>query len=90
MAAEVASIYPNMEQVVVHSGTRSPLAALDRNFFLFDRPLLNLCNAVWFDEILDLGKARRLKVLLTADMGNLTTSYDGFEYLPDLLSRGRS
>jgi asparagine synthase (glutamine-hydrolysing) len=89
LAAEVAAIYPNMEHVIVRGAAQSPLAALDRNYFLYDRPMLNLCNGVWVDEILDLGKARGLKVLLIGDMGNMTTSYDGFENLSRMLSRGR-
>jgi len=88
-AAELAAMYPNIEHVIVRAGGKSPLAALDRNFFLLDRPLLNLCNGVWVDEILELAKARGLQVLLTGDMGNMTTSYDGFETLAQLLAGGR-
>ena len=39
-------MYPNMDHVIVPNGG-SPLAELDRNFFLYERPVLNLCNSVW-------------------------------------------
>jgi asparagine synthase (glutamine-hydrolysing) len=88
-ASAVAALYPNMEHVIVRSDARSPLDALDRNFFLFDRPLLNLCNGVWTDGILDLAKARGLRVLLTGEMGNMTTSFGGLQNLSAMLASGR-
>jgi len=89
LAAAVADLYPNMEHVRISAGANSPLAALDRNFYLYQRPLLNLCNAVWADAILDAAKERRLPVLLSGAMGNLTFSYDGMPLLADLLAGGR-
>jgi len=88
-AAAVAALYSNMEHVIARGTERSPLDALDRNFFLFDRPLLNLCNGVWTDDILDLAKARGLKVLLTGELGNMTTSFGGLQNLSMMLARGR-
>jgi asparagine synthase (glutamine-hydrolysing) len=88
-AAAVAALYPNIEHVVVRTTGRSPLAALDRYAFLYDRPIGNLCNAVWGDAILDGAKARGLKVLLTGQMGNLSFSFTGFPRLAELLRRGR-
>jgi asparagine synthase (glutamine-hydrolysing) len=88
-AAAVAALYPNIEHVLVRTAGRSPLESLDRNAFLYDRPVLNLCNNVWGNAILDLAKGRGLSVLLTGQMGNLSFSYNGFERLPALLRRGR-
>jgi asparagine synthase (glutamine-hydrolysing) len=88
-AAAVAAMYPNVEHVLIRSGHNSPLAALDRNFFLFERPVLNLCNAVWSDAIADAARERRLAVMLTGQMGNMSFSYTGLELLPELLARGR-
>lgn len=88
-AAAVAARHPNIEHVLIRSGGRSPLAALDRNAFLYEEPVLNLCNAVWSDAIRDMAKSRGLCVLLTGQMGNLSFSYDGWELLPQLLRRGR-
>lgn len=88
-AASVAALYPNMEHVLVRTEGRSPLAALDRNFYLYERPVLNLCNSVWSDAIFAEAKARRLSVMLIATMGNLSFSYPGLSRLPELLASGR-
>jgi asparagine synthase (glutamine-hydrolysing) len=50
--------------------------------------VLNLCNAVWLDGILDGAKHNRLKVLLTGEFGNMTISYAGLESLGRLASDG--
>ena len=89
LAAATAALYPNMEHVLVRSGHRSPLDTLDRKFFLFERPLLNLCNYVWIDAINDQVRARKLSVLLTGDLGNLTISYNGSPLLAELIRTGR-
>jgi asparagine synthase (glutamine-hydrolysing) len=88
-AAAVAGLYPNIEHILVRTAGRSPLQSLDRNAFLYDRPVLNLCNSVWGEAILDAAKDRGLSVLLTGQMGNMTFSYNGFERLPTLLAQGR-
>ena len=87
-AARVAAMYPNIDHVIVRNGG-SPLAGLDRNFFLYERPMLNLCNTVWANRILDLARERRLSVLLTGTRGNMSISYDGMPMLTQLLARGR-
>lgn len=88
-ASLVAAAYANIEHVILRGSGRSPLEELDRNFFLYDRPILNLCNHVWVTEILSEARGRRLKVLLTGDLGNLTISYDGLQRLAELLAEGR-
>jgi asparagine synthase (glutamine-hydrolysing) len=89
LAAAVASLYPNMDHVLIRSGAASPLAGLDRYFYLYERPMLNLSNGVWIDAILSAAKERRLKVMLSGAMGNMSFSYDGMQLLPDLLAHGR-
>ena len=87
-AAAVAALYPNVDHVLVHySG--SPLANLDRHFFLHERPILNLCNAVWAHQIHDLARERGLSILLTGQRGNMTITYDGMPFLTQLASSGR-
>jgi len=87
-AARVAAMYPNIDHVIVRNGG-SPLAGLDRNFRLYERPMLNLCNTVWTDKILDRAQELGLAVLLTGTRGNLSISYDGMPMLAELLARGR-
>jgi asparagine synthase (glutamine-hydrolysing) len=89
LAAAIAALYPNMEHVLIRSGGRSPFSGLDRNFYLFERPVLNLCNEVWLEAIAEAARQRGLKVVLGGALGNLSISYDGMQLLPQLLSRGR-
>jgi asparagine synthase (glutamine-hydrolysing) len=89
LAAATAAMHPNIEHVLIRSGHQSPLEGLDRNFFLYDRPVLNLCNTVWDHAINDEVRARKLGVLLTANMGNMTISYAGSEFLAELLRSGQ-
>lgn len=88
LAAATAADYPNIEHVLVRSGGRSPLATLDRDFFLTERPVLNLCNRVWMQAINEEARKRKLNVLLTGQRGNMTLSYAGFERLPELFGSG--
>ena len=89
IAALTAAKYPNIEHVLIRTLGRSPLDGLDRNFFLYERPLLNLCNGVWLHAINDAAKARKLNVVLTGQMGNMSISYDGLTLLPQLVANGR-
>jgi asparagine synthase (glutamine-hydrolysing) len=86
LAGMTAALYPNIDHVLIHSSGRSPLADRDRWYFLTERPVLNLCNAVWVSDIL--GRIRE-PILLTASAGNMSFSYDGMALLPQLLRRGR-
>ena len=87
-AASVAAMYPNIDHVLVPNGG-SPFANLDRAFFLYERPVLNLCNTVWSNRICDLARARGLRVLLTGVSGNMSISYDGMPMLTQLMAQGR-
>ena len=89
LAAETAKLYPNIEHVLVRTGDRTPLAGFDRNFLLYDRPILNACNHVWIDQINTQAQQRKLQVMLTGSSGNATVSYTGWELLPELLRAGR-
>ncbi len=88
LAAATAGLYPNIEHVLIRSNRPSPLDGLDRNFFLFDLPLLNICNSVWMDAINRAARERKLNVMLGGRIGNMTVSYAGFELLPELLRGG--
>jgi len=89
LAAATASLYPNIEHVLIRTGERSPLEEIDRNFLLFDRPMLNLCNWTWASAINREMRDRGLSILLTGQMGNMGVSYNGLELLPELLAAGR-
>ena len=89
LAALVAARYENIEHVKIAASGSSPLERLDRYFYAFERPFLNLCNGVWITAILDDAQARGLPVLLTGQMGNMSFSFDGMAALPQMLREGR-
>lgn len=89
LAAAVAGMYPNIERVLIRAAHRSPLENLDQMFFLFDRPMLNLCNAVWVCAINRAARERGLNILLNGQMGNMSISYSGLERLPEMLRAGQ-
>jgi asparagine synthase (glutamine-hydrolysing) len=85
-AAATAQCHPNIDHIRIAAGENSPLAGLDRHFQLFQRPVLNPCNAVWGDAINDAAQARGVTVMLTGQMGNLSISHSGMQQL-NLLAR---
>lgn len=89
LAAATAAMYPNVEHVLIRAGQTSPLDGLQRSFFLFDSPVPNLCNAVWIDAIHQAARERKLNVVLNGQFGNMTLSYNGVEFLSELLRQGR-
>lgn len=89
LAAAVATMHSNVDHVRIAPSAVSPLDELGRNFFLFERPFLNLCNGVWTAATLDEARRRNLPVLLTGMAGNASFSFHGFPLLHRLLRRGR-
>jgi asparagine synthase (glutamine-hydrolysing) len=87
-AAATAALYPNIEHVLVPNEGGSPLGDLDRNFFLFDRPLNGLCGSAWSNSFNNAVRKRKIKVTLGGELGNMGLSYNGLELLPELLSSG--
>jgi asparagine synthase (glutamine-hydrolysing) len=88
-AAATAALYPNIEHVIVRNEGRSPLADLDRRFFLLDRPFRGICATGWAYSLDNAIRERKLRVVLGGGLGNLGLSYDGVELLPELLRSGR-
>jgi asparagine synthase (glutamine-hydrolysing) len=89
LAAKIAAMYPNIQHVIVRSGSRTPLESIDEDFYLRDSPQLNLCLSGWGHAIADEVRARKQRVLLTGGLGNLTLSYAGNELLPELVRTGQ-
>ena len=87
-AAVTAALYPNIAHVRVQAGPVSPLRLMDRQFQLFERPILNPSNATWNDAINDAARARNVTVMLTGQMGNFSISHDGLQHLHALARRG--
>jgi asparagine synthase (glutamine-hydrolysing) len=89
LAAATAAMHPNIEHVRVCASRDSPLANLDKYFFFYERPLLNLCNTPWVDAINVEASSRGIKVMLVGQMGNFSFSHTGLQLLPRLLREGR-
>src|SRR5438105_4721042 len=89
LAALTAALYPNLEHVLIRTGDGSPLDHVDRYFHLFERPVPNLCNMIWVSAINDAARDRKLRVLLSASIGNLTISYTGLALIPELVRSAR-
>jgi asparagine synthase (glutamine-hydrolysing) len=88
LAAATAAMYPNVEHVLIRRGHASPLEGFGRDFFLFDRPMVAAANSVWLYAVNQAARERKLGILLSGQMGNLTLSYGGLELLPELLRTG--
>lgn len=88
LASATALRYPNIEHVKISTAGSSPLAGMDRHFHLFQRPILNPCNAVWNETINDAAQALGVTVMLTGQMGNMTISHSGMQQLNLLLRKG--
>ena len=89
LAAATAALYPNIEHVLIRSGHVSPLAGLDRAFFLCDRPIVSPSNWASGQAINEEARTRKLDVMLFGSMGNMTLSYHGRDFLAESLRAGR-
>lgn len=89
LAAATAALHPNVEHVPIRTAQRTLLEGLDRDFHLVERPVLNLCNQHWVAAINEAARKRGHRVLLTGNMGNMTISYSGAEWLAELAGSGR-
>ena len=88
-AAATAALYPNVEHVLVRNEGHSPLADLERRFFLLERPARGTFATGWGNSLESAIRKRKLGVVLVGNFGNLGLSYDGVELLPELLRTGR-
>lgn len=89
LAAQTAAAHANIDHIVIHSGAGSPIATLDRDFHLYEMPLLNRCNMVWSSAIFVEAQRRGIGVMLSGEIGNLTLSYSGEAYLDELIHQWR-
>lgn len=88
-AAELASLYPNIEHLVVDSRGYDFLPTLKRWTGALDQPAVNVVNLLWMSAILGQCEERGIGVLLEAVGGNGTFSYDSWNILNRFLRRGQ-
>lgn len=89
LAAATAAFHPAIDHVVLRGDRRPALDDLDRDFFLFERPLGNACTWHGLNAVTAEAGRRGARILLSGMMGNLTMSYGGVEHLAELVARGR-
>lgn len=88
-ARALAQMYPNIDHHLIRPGDITQVDALDIAYQTMDQPATNPCNALWYNEIARQARRKGVTVMLTGQMGNMTISYNGRQYLPELLRTGR-
>ena len=90
LAAATAAMHPALRHILVPQTGASPLARLDADAALFERPRFNLCNHVWLANIRAAARAGGARVLLSGEIGNWTISAGRIDLLADFLREGRA
>lgn len=88
LAKLLASQAGNIDHVEIQ-GTKSLLDVFDRNVRLWERPVPNPFNDLWWSAITDDAASRGASVVLNAPMGNIGLSHSGDERLSELLAAFR-
>jgi asparagine synthase (glutamine-hydrolysing) len=89
LAGATAACYPNIDHVLVPPGDSGFVEDLDRDFHLFERPVVNMDIHRRWSWVNDSAKERGIKVLLVGLMGNFTISYAGLEGLAEMTGSGK-
>jgi asparagine synthase (glutamine-hydrolysing) len=88
LAKLVSSQAGNIDHVEIQ-GTGSLVDVFDRNVRLWERPVPNPFNDLWWSAITNDAARRGASVLLTAPMGNIGLSHSGDERLSELFAAFR-
>ena len=67
---------------------RTPLTALERSYWLFDRPLHAVGNHTWVEALMEAARDRCVGVILSGQVGNGTLSWNGAGYYAKLAREG--
>lgn len=89
VAGATAALYPNLEHVLVRPDGQTVLDRLDRDFYLFERPLANAQVWQFWNRINAVAADRGLRILLNGGFGNITLSYYGGELFAELAADWR-
>jgi asparagine synthase (glutamine-hydrolysing) len=87
MAAEVASLFSNIDHVLIEAADRDLVQTSAEGVRLTGQPTFNPTNQLWLHAILDAVRARGLEVLLQGAGGNATISFGGLIGLSDLFKK---
>lgn len=89
IAAETAALHGNVEHIVVRPQRGSILSDYVSPAALYQQPVHNTCNSLWWRAINAVAQARGASVMLTGEVGNLTISAGGLPQLADLIREWR-
>lgn len=85
LAAQVATLFPNIHHHLVRTDEASIMDMLEHMFRLYNRPAKNVVNLLWDIHISRLAMTQGATTLLVGDLGNFTISYHGDHVLNSLL-----
>lgn len=88
-AAAIATLYPNLDHVLVDSSGYDLLNCMKQWTDAMDEPALNVTNLLWITAIQDLARQRGIAVMLEGASGNATLSWESWGILGSLFRRGR-
>ena len=89
MAAQTASLHPNVDHRIVRPAGDSALGLLGPSHRLAGQPVGHVCNNVWWQAINRQAGEAGVKVMLTGEAGNFTISAGlGVDSLADLVRTG--
>ncbi len=88
-AKALAARFDNIDHILIRPDGTSPLQNLQHQIEALDRDVTNPCNMVWLDAIQSDAARHGHRVLLSGQMGNMTLSYTGEQYIPALIGQGR-
>lgn len=77
LAAATAGRWANIHHLRLDAATRSPVAALDDVLAQFSEPVQGAGNMYWLLDVLDAARTANAGVLLIAQQGNTTVSWNG-------------
>ncbi len=87
-ASALAARFDNIDHLLVRAADRSPLSGIVERMEKLGRVPRNVLNLIWNDAILKLVEERGERVLLVAQKGNQSISYNGRSQLHILLQQG--
>lgn len=89
LAATVAKRYPNIEHILLPNNQLGLTDSISTWVRRMDACVWGGANIIWIHAIEKIAEERHANTLLSARMGNLTATFDGYPLLFQLLESGR-
>ncbi|MBX3016077.1 MAG: hypothetical protein KF832_31435 [Caldilineaceae bacterium] len=88
LVQEIARHHPNLQLQLVRSAEQGLFAGVDHFFAAMHGPIQNVIRHHWSEAIHTAAQAQGVRVLLTGERGNMTSSWRGADPLPALIRQG--